>query len=128
MHILTLILRGLLGLVFLVFGLNGFLHFLPMPPQPQAASAFFGALAATGYMLPLIMGTQVIGGALLLAGVGVPFALVILAPVIVNIVAFHLFVAPEGLPLAIVVAALEIALAGLHRGAFVSLFTGAARR
>ena len=42
-------------------------------------------------MFALIFGTQVIGGALLVLGVAVPFALVILAPVIVNIVAFHVF-------------------------------------
>jgi uncharacterized membrane protein YphA (DoxX/SURF4 family) len=128
MKTVMVILRSLLGLIFLVFGLNGFLHFLPMPPQPPAAGAFFGALAATGYMLPLVMGTQVIGGALLLAGILVPFALVLLAPVIVNIGAFHVFLAPEGLPLAVVVGALEVVLAWFHRAAFAPLFGSTTRR
>ena len=116
-----LIARILLGLIFLVFGLNGFLQFLPQLAMPQGAVAFFTALAASGYMLPLLFATQVIGGALVLAGL-VPLGLVILTPVVVNIVAFHIFLAPDGLPLAIVVCALGSFLAWTHRRAFGSLF------
>ena len=112
-----LIARLLLGLIFTVFGLNGFLHFLSMPPPPEPAMAFFGAMAATGYFIPLLFATQIVGGALLLLGM-VPLALVILAGVIVNIVAFHLFLAPGGLPLAVVVAALASFLAWAHRDAY----------
>ena len=118
----TLIARVLLGLIFVVFGLNGFLHFIQQPEMPQAAIAFFGGLAAAGYMLPLLFGTQVVGGALLLVGM-VPLGLLLLAPVIVNIVGFHLFVAPDGLGVALVVAALETFLAWAHRDAFRPLFT-----
>jgi len=119
--------RILLGLVFFIFGLNGFLQFMPSPPPLPAAGEFFGALFKTGYMLPLIFSTQVIGGALLLIGVAVPFALVILAPVIVNILAFHYFLSPvpAQVVIALVVTALELILAWYHRAAFVSLFRGA---
>ena len=127
MRIVLIVARILLGLVFLIFGLNGLLHFMPNPPEPPPAGAFFGALAGTGYMLALIFGTQIIGGALLVLGVEVPFALVILAPVIVNIVAFHLFLAPAGLPVAIVVATLEVILAWHYRAAFAPLFGPASR-
>ena len=119
--------RILLGLVFLVFGLNGFLHFMPTPPPPPAAGEFFVALVKTGYMLPLIFGTQVIGGALLLIGVAVPFALVILAPVIVNILGFHYFLSPvpAQIVIALIVTLLEVILALYHRATFVPLFRGA---
>jgi putative oxidoreductase len=122
MKTLTLILRLLLGLVFVVFGLNGFLHFIPNMPMPSPATAFFGALFATGYMVPLIFATQVIGGALLLLGFAVPFALTLLAPLIVNIFCFHLYLAPGGLPVAIVVSLIELFLAFSYRAAFASLF------
>jgi len=122
MRIVAIVARILLGLVFFVFGLNGLHPFMPNPPAPPAAAAFFAALAATHYMFALIFGTQVIGGALLLFGVGVPFALAILAPVIVNIVAFHMFLSPDLLPLALVVAALEAILAWHYREAFAPLF------
>ena len=121
----TLIGRILLGLTFVVFGLNGILHFIPQPEMPPAAIAFFGGLAAAGYMLPLLFGTQVVGGVLLLVGM-VPLGLLLLAPVIVNIVGFHLFVAPNGLGLALVVAALELFLAWTHRDAFRPLLSSSA--
>jgi putative oxidoreductase len=122
MKTVLLILRLLLGLVFLVFGLNGFLHFIPNMAMPSPAISFFGALAATGYMLDLIFITQIVGGALLLIGAAVPFALTILAPVIVNIFFFHLYLAPGGLPLAIVVCLIEIVLAWSRRASFGPLF------
>jgi hypothetical protein len=109
--------RFLLGSIFLIFGLNGFLQFIPPFAMPEGAIAFVGALAKTGYMLPLLFAAQVVGGALLLVGM-VPLALVILAPIVVNIVAFHLFLAPGGLPLAIVVAAASLFLAYAYRQSF----------
>ena len=127
MRIVVIVARILLGLVFLAFGLNGLLHFMPNPPEPLPAAAFFGALWRTRYMFALIFGTQVIGGALLVLGVAVPFALVMLAPVTVNIVAFHVFLSPALLPLALVVAALEAILAWHHRAVFAPLFGTASR-
>jgi uncharacterized membrane protein YphA (DoxX/SURF4 family) len=115
--------RILLGLIFMVFGANGFLHFLPQPPAPPAAMAFGGALAATGYMMPLIKGTEVLMGLLLLSGRLVPLALVVLAPVVVNIVGFHLFLAPAGLALPLVIVALGLYLAWNERTAYAPLFS-----
>jgi len=113
--------RILLGSIFVVFGLNGFLHFLPQPPMPEAAGAFFGALAATGYMLPLVFGAQLVGGGLVLAAM-VPLGVAILAPVIVNIVFFHLFLAPAGMGPAVVVTVLALFLTWAHRDAYAVLF------
>jgi hypothetical protein len=112
--------RVLLGLVFLVFGLNGFLQFLPQPsaPPPAGALAFAGAMASTGYLFQLLKATEVTVGVLLLANRFVPLALALIAPVVVNIVAFHLFLAPSGIPLAVVVLALELYLAWTYRASF----------
>ena len=116
-----LLARVLLGLTFFVFGLNGFLHFLPQPTPPPAAGAFFGALYASGYMLPLLKGTEVLAGALLLAGIFVPLALALLAPIIVNIVAFHLFLAPGNWGVLALVLASELFLAWTYRAAFAPM-------
>ena len=118
----TAILRSILGLIFLVFGLNHFFAFLPMPPMQGPAAAFIGALAASGYMLALVSGTQAAAGAMLLAGVLVPLALVILAPIIVNIMAFHVFLEPSGMGPGVVVTVLELILAWQYRAAFAPLF------
>jgi uncharacterized membrane protein YphA (DoxX/SURF4 family) len=125
MRIIVIVARVLLGLVFFVFGLNGLHPFMPNPPPPPAAAAFFGALIATHYMFFLIFGTQVLGGALLILGIAVPFALTILAPVVVNIIFFHIFLSPDLLPMALVVAAFELFLAWYYRAAFAPLFSSA---
>jgi hypothetical protein len=113
--------RLIQGAAFFTFGLNGFLHFLPMPPAPAAAAGFMGALAATGYMFPLIKGTEVLTGLLLLSNRYVPLALTLIAPVLVNILAFHLFLAPAGLALPLVLLATELYLAWTYRAAFASM-------
>lgn len=113
--------RLFLGLIFTVMGLNGFLHFLPMPPPAGRAGAFFGGLYGTGYLLPLLFGTQVVVGVLLLTKRFVPLALTLIAPVVVNIVAFHLFLESAGLGTALAVLAAELVLAWSHRAAFALL-------
>jgi uncharacterized membrane protein YphA (DoxX/SURF4 family) len=113
--------RVLLGLIFFVFGLNGFLQFIPQPPAPERAGAFMGALAATGYMFPLIKGVEVIAGGLLLSNRFVPLALALLAPNVVNIVLFHSILAPAGLPVALMVLALELFAAWSYREAYASM-------
>jgi uncharacterized membrane protein YphA (DoxX/SURF4 family) len=113
--------RPLLGLIFFVFGLNFFLHFIPQPPMSGPPADFAAAMAATGYLFTLVKVTEVVGGALLLAGRFVPLALAILAPVVVNIVAFHAFLAPAGIGVPLVVLALELVLAWAYRGAYRSM-------
>jgi uncharacterized membrane protein YphA (DoxX/SURF4 family) len=122
-RILPHVARVVMGLMFFVFGLNGFLNFIPRPkdPMPEVAVTFFGALMKTGYMLPLIFGTQVIVGALLLSNRFVPLALALIAPVIVNIVAFHAFIEPKGMVIAGVVLVLELYLAWAYRGTFLPM-------
>lgn len=114
--------RLLLGLSFFVFGLNGFLQFIPQPPAPPAAASFAGALFATGYFFPLLKGTEVIASLLLLSNRYVPLALAVLAPVLINIVAFHAFLEPPAtLALPLVLLALELYLARSYRDAFAPM-------
>ena len=113
--------RYLAGLIFLVFGLNGFLHFIPFPPPSGVAGQFMGALFASHYVT-FIFALQILAAVLLLANRFVPLALAILAPVIVNILAFHALMAPAGLPLALFVAILWTLIFVDVRTAFVPLF------
>jgi uncharacterized membrane protein YphA (DoxX/SURF4 family) len=117
--------RILMGLVFFVFGLNGFLHFIPEPKEgmPAGAMALKGGFKASGYMLPLISGTETLAGALLLINCFVPLALVIIAPVIVNIMAFHIFLmpAPQAFAPGIIVFVLELYLAWSYRRVFTPM-------
>src|SRR5438128_12345636 len=107
MKILTIIARVLLGLGFVVFGSNAFLHFIPMPPLPQSlAGDYTRVFIASGYVY-VIGALQVAAGLLLIIGRFVPLGLTILGAIIFNILVFHALMAPEGFPVALVVAALE---------------------
>ena len=113
--------RYLAGLIFLVMGLNGFLHFIPLPPPGGVAGQFMGALYVSHYLW-VIFAFQVIAGVLLLVNRYVPLALAFLAPVIVNILTFHVLMAPSGLPLALFVALLWAAIFVEVQPAFSGLF------
>jgi uncharacterized membrane protein YphA (DoxX/SURF4 family) len=115
---LVLTARILLGLIFFVFGMNFFLHFIPQPPMPPAAGAFAGAIFSTGYLFVLVKVVEVSCGLLLLVGRFVPLALALLAPIVVNIVFFHAFLAPAGIVLPLVVLGLEVYLAWGYRGVY----------
>jgi hypothetical protein len=119
------IVRYLLGVPLVVFGLNGFLNFIPQPetPLPEDATAFAGALVASGYMMPLIGLTLLSVGILLVLNRFVPLALVLFAPFIVNSLAFHFFLERSGLPVATVFLALHLYLAWVHRAAYRQLLS-----
>lgn len=120
--------RSFLGLVFFVSGINGFLRFMPDPPLPDQGVVFMQALAATGYMLPLLKIVETIAGAMLLLGWLTPLALILLAPVLVNIAAFHLVLAPAGLPMTVVLVGLAGLLAWHGREAYRPLFASSRRQ
>ena len=117
----TIIARALLGLMFVVFGSNIFLHFIPMPPQkPSLATDFSKALMESHYMY-VVGFLQVAGGLLLLIGRYVPLGLTLLGPVIVNILLFHSFLEPSGLPMALIVSVLALFLLWRYRSNFAGL-------
>jgi putative oxidoreductase len=121
MKISTVIARFLLGLIFLVFGLNGFFHFIPAPPPPSGtAGQFVGALFVSNYLVVVFL-LQIIPAVLLLINRYVPLALTLVAPIIVNILLFHILMAPSGLALAIIVTVLWIVVFLSVRSAFAGL-------
>ncbi|WP_433966964.1 DoxX family membrane protein [Tunturiibacter gelidiferens] len=124
MKIAVLIARILLGLVFLVFGLNDFFHFIPNQPIPGDAGVFANILYTHGWMtFHGILYT--IAGILLLIGRYVPVALVILGPILVNILMFHLTLIPgaAGVSPGLVCTLLELFLIWAYWPAFAGIFT-----
>jgi hypothetical protein len=113
--------RILLGAIFLVFGANYFLGFIPFPAPPERVAAFQGFLEELR-MHPVFKLAELVAGALLLTGRAVPFALVLLAPIVVNIGLFHLFLLPQGWQLGALVTLLELFLAWAYWPAFRPLF------
>lgn len=106
---LPLIARILLGLLFTATGLIGLLNLVPPPPDlPENLKTFNQGLMASVYFMPFLKGVETICGLLLLSGMFVPLALVVLAPIVINIFLVHTFMAPSGLPLALIVGLLLI--------------------
>jgi uncharacterized membrane protein YphA (DoxX/SURF4 family) len=110
--------RVLLGLIFVVFGLNGFFHFIPTPEMNEAAGSLMGAFMATGYFLMVVKVVEVVSGLMILSGRFLPLGLILLAPVSVNILLFHLFLDQGGLPMAIFIVAMQLFLAWAYRESF----------
>lgn len=107
-----LIARILLGLIFFVFGIAGLFNLIPPPKEmPQDMLTFMNGMMAAKYFFPLVKITEIICGALLLIGAFVPLALIVLAPVVLNIILIHIFLDTSGLPVALFIGALEIYLA-----------------
>lgn len=113
--------RLLLGMVFFGAGLAGLLMPTPAvtsPPMPEGLVAFVNGLVRSGYLLPLLKVTETVVGVLLLTNRFVPLALTLLAPLVVNIVAVHLFLERSGLPVAAVILVLHLYLAWTYREVF----------
>ncbi|WP_374076029.1 DoxX family membrane protein [Bdellovibrio bacteriovorus] len=118
--------RIILGLIFFVFGLNGFLNFIPAPPtMPEGAMAFMTGMMAAPYFFPVLKGTEVICGALLLSGFAAPLALVILAPITLQIFFFHSFLTPglENVVMPVVMIALHVTAAMGYWSLYKPLFS-----
>lgn len=120
----SLISRYLLGVIYFVFGLNGFLQFLPMPPLPEPAMNFLGGLMGSGYFFPFLKGAEVLMAVLLLSGFAVPFAMVVLAPITINILLFHFVLTPglQNSALPIVMVVLSLLAAYNYQDRFAPLF------
>jgi putative oxidoreductase len=119
--------RLLLGLIFFVFGLNFFFHFIPQQMPPGPAANFAGALFAAGYFFPMLKTIETLSGLALLANRFVPLAVTVLAPIAIHIFAFHVVLAPVGIPLAAVIVALDVFLAYSYRDVFLPLLNPKAK-
>src|SRR3954466_3353895 len=121
----TIISRGLLGLIFVTFGLNMFLNFIPMPPPPEGPAGEFMTALFISHYLYVVGALQFAGGLILLIGRWIPLGLTLLGPVIVNILCFHILMAPAGLPMALIVSFLALFLLWRYREHFAGLVKNA---
>jgi len=109
MKYVTIVARVLMGLIFIGSSIAFFVT--TPPPLEGRVAEFFNGLNASGYFFSLVKGTELVCGLLLVSGFFVPLALVVLAPIILNIFLVHLFLDPGGLVIAIVLGVFETYLA-----------------
>jgi hypothetical protein len=123
MKLASTIARYIMGLMFTVFGLNGFLQFLPAPPMGGLAGQFFGVMVASHYMVP-VFALQVLCGLMFLANFRIPLALTLIAPVIVNILLFHITMNPAGIVPGLIATICWCLVFARHRAAFAGILNG----
>lgn len=118
---------ALLGLAFVVFGANFFLNFLPMPDDPSPAAAphqlFMAAMVPTGY-LAFVKVLEIAGGALVAFPRTRNAGLLVLGPIVMNILCFHVFLmkgATLADPVNIAITAPALFLLWSERRAFAAL-------
>ncbi|MDA9368255.1 DoxX protein [Flavobacteriaceae bacterium] len=118
----TTILRMLLGVSLLIFGMNKFIAFIPIFDMAPAAANFMESLNSTGYVLYVVASLELLIGGLLLFKKWVPFALILLAPIVVNILLFHLFLDVSGMLVAVLMVAITGVLIYKYWKSYSSLF------
>lgn len=126
MKILTIIAGALLGLVFVAFGSLYFLNLLPSPPPPPEGSPpalFMGAMHPTGY-LGFVKVMEILGGALIAIPRTRNLGLLVLGPIVINILTFHVFILKGAKlldPVLAIIVVLTLFLLWAERSAFAAL-------
>jgi len=125
MKVAMLIVRTLTGLLFVFASLTFFLNLVPQPELTGPLKSFNEGLAASGYFFILLKVTELVCGIALLVGRYVPLALVVLAPIVVNILMVHIFLDRTGLPVALFLVAAMAYLAYYYRENFSGVLKAA---
>ena len=100
MRIATIIIRTLIGLLLLFASISYFLHLFPEPPLTGNMKTFNEGLKASGYLVTLVKIVELTCGLSFITGKFNRLTYILLMPVSVNIMCTHIFLAPEGIPLA----------------------------
>ncbi len=115
------IIRVLLGALFIFGSVAYFFKLIPQPELSGEMKAFQDGLDAAGYLMPLVKALELICGIAFISGRFVPLAVVVVFPISVNILLVHVFLAPEGLPVALFVIAANVLLAYQHKTHYKAL-------
>ena len=106
---ILLVISILFGLIFINSGLNKFFNYMPMPEEmPENMIKLMNAFMEIGWLMPLVAVAEIAGGILFTIPKYRALGAIIIFPVMIGILLTHIFNAPSGLPLAIVLIAINI--------------------
>lgn len=106
---ILLVVGILFGLMFINSGLNKFLNYMPVPDDlPSEMVKLMTAFMTIGWLMPLVAVVEIVGGALFMIPKFRALGAIVIFPIMVGIVLTHIFNAPSGLPIAIVLLAINI--------------------
>lgn len=123
MKIAAIVVRVLMGLMFAFSAIVVLFKLVPQPELTGEIKTFMDGVNATGYMMTTIKVIELICAAAFLSGRFVPLAAVVIFPININILLFHVTIAPEGLLVAILLMIGNLFLAWYYREKYKPLFT-----
>lgn len=106
---ILLVVSILFGLMFINSGLNKFFNYMPMPKDiPAGLIKLMTAFMQIGWLLPLVAVAEIVGGTLFIIPKFRALGAIVIFPVMVGIILTHSIDAPSGLPLALVLFAINL--------------------
>ena len=104
-----LVLSILFGLMFINSGLNKIFEYIPVPEDmPAEAMALMSNMEAIGWLIPLVAIVEIVGGILFMTNRFRALGAIMIFPIMVGILLAHLVNVPSGLPIAIVLLAINL--------------------
>lgn len=123
MKIAAIVVRVLMGLMFAFSAIVVLFKLVPQPELTGEIKTFMDGVNATGYMMTTIKVIELVCAAAFLSGRFVPLAAVVIFPININILLFHITLAPEGLLVAVLLMIGNLFLAWYYREKYKPLFT-----
>lgn len=106
---ILLVLGILFGLMFINAGLNKFLNYMPVPADlPEDMMKMMGAFIQIGWLMPLIAVAEIVGGILFMIPKYRALGAIVIFPVMIGILLTNITAAPSGLPIALVLLAINL--------------------
>ena len=123
MKITSIVIRILLGALLLFSSLAYFLNLFPQPELSGGMKIFNDGLNASIYLVPLVKAIELICGLAFIFNRFIPLATILLFPISINILGVHIFLAPEGLPIALFILAANLFFAYRCKEFYKTLFS-----
>ena len=121
MKIAVLVIRILMGLMFAFASIAFFFKLVDAPEPTGSVKIFNDGIAASIYLMPTVKVVELLCAIAFLSGRFVPLATVVLFPVNLNILLFHVFLEPSGLFMAILLMLGNLFLAYNYRDKYMSM-------
>jgi uncharacterized membrane protein YphA (DoxX/SURF4 family) len=121
MKITVIIVRILMGLMFAFASIAFFFKLFDAPEQTGSVKIFNDGIEASGYLMPTVKVFELLCAIAFLSGRFVPLATVVILPIILNILLFHAFLQPSGLPIAVLLLIGDLFLAYYYRDKYKSM-------
>ncbi len=99
----------LFGLMFINAGLNKFFNYIPAPTNlPEKMMKVMAAMVEITWLMPLLASAEIVGGILFMIPKFRALGAIVIFPVMVGILLTHLILEPSGLPIALVLLAINL--------------------